>query len=208
MAERYDAALLDVYGYKEEKCPPTASERPHKRGRLVIAAARELYESGQVEHFVFSGGPALGRSEPISTLAAEDLIRKSHIDPENVTTNPSADVTTSNELKTLKNELSDNRWVNSVSIGWELHKKAIKNLAKKRLNKNTRHKVLSAEEILARYPNERNARRYARVIDAIHNSESERRFQEYENRMHVIMRLPFAVELLDILAKFYRPKAD
>lgn len=208
MNERYDAALLHVYGYKEEKCPPDAPERPSIRTRLVIAAARELYRSGQTEHFVLSGGPALRKSESMSTLAADDLIRKTHIDPENVTTNPSADVTTSNELRTLKNELLDNRWLSSVSIGWELHKEAIEDLAKKRLNKNTRHKVLSAEEILATHPSERNARRYARIIEAIHNSESERRFQKYENRMHVIMRFPFAVDLLDFVAKFYRPKAD
>ena len=208
MNERYDVALLHVYGYKEEKCPHDAPERPNIRTRLVIAAAREMYKRDQVGHFVFSGGPALGKSEPFSTISADDFIRKTHIEAENVAVNPSAQVTTSKELKTLKSEASVNQWPSSVSVGWEVHKERIEILARRILGKKTRHKVLSAEEILSTYPSERNAKRYARIIDAVHNSESERRWQAYEKRVLPLMRLPYVPELLDFVAKVYRPKAD
>lgn len=213
MNERYDAALLHVYGYKEVRCPPTAPERPHIRTRLVIAAARELYRRGQVDHFVFSGGPALGRSDPISTLAAEDFIRKSKIDPKNVVVNSDTEATTNQELRSLRNVAMDNGWTSLVSIGWGLHEERINFVAEKRLWKKlsrfgAQHKLLDVEEILSSYPNPRNSVRYEKVIEQIRNSESEKRWARYERGALLISKIPFGIELLDFVAKFYRPKAD
>lgn len=214
MNERYDAALLHVYGYKEEKCPPDSPERPSIRTRLVIAAARDLYRNGQTDHFVFSGEPALGKTEPMSTLAAEDFIRKTRIDPKNVLINSDADITTNQELRTLRQAAIDNGWRSLVSIGWSLHEKRINEVAAKRLWKKlsrigAKHEVLTAEKILSDYQSPRNAARYEKVIERIHNSESEKRWEKYERRVLLISkRVPFGIEILDFVAKFYRPKAD
>lgn len=145
----------------------------------------------------------------MSTLASDHLIRTANIDRQYVNANPSAQVTTSREINTLKDIALANSWANTVSIGWELHKRRIEILANKILPKGKiSHKVLSAEQVLSTYPSARNAKRYARIIDRIHNSDSERRWQTYERRIFPLMRIPFVPEILDFVAKFYRPKAD
>lgn len=207
--ERYDAALLHVYDYKENNSLNPTRERPGLRTRLVIAAARELIKNGQVDQFVLSGGPVQGKTESLSTLASDHLVRTAHIERQNVDTNPSAQVTTSREIKTLKDKVLVSSWTNTVSIGWELHRSRIEILANKILPKEKiNHKVLSAEQVLSTYPSARNIKRYAQVMDSIHNSKSEARWKSYERRLLPIMRFPFAVEILDFVAKFYRPKVD
>ncbi|MDP2632418.1 MAG: hypothetical protein Q8P25_01715 [Candidatus Curtissbacteria bacterium] len=207
--ERYDAALLHVYDYKENNGQNSVRERPGLRSRLVVAAARLLFKNNQVDQFVLSGGAALGKTEALSTLSADHLVRTGHIDHNSVKTNRSAQVTTSKELETLKDEALVSSWSNTVSIGWELHRNRIQMLANKILPKaKIDHKVLTAEQVLSTYPSERNAKRYESIIDAIHNSEGELRWQSYEKRMMLVMRIPFATQLLDFVAKIYRPKAD
>jgi len=206
--ERYDAALLHVYDYKENDNLNSHPERPGLRTRLVIAAARELLKSNQVDQFVLSGRQVLGKAEALSTLATDHLVRTAHIDNQHVSTNPTARVTTSKEIKTLKDKAQANSWTNTVSIGWELHRRRIEILADKILPEENDHKVLSAEQVLATYPSARNSKRYKRIIDHIHDSDSDRRWQSYEARILPLMRIPFAPEILDFVAKFYRPKAD
>lgn len=207
--ERNNAALLHVYDYQENNGLNSTRERPGKRTRLVIAAARELLKAGQVEQFVLSGGPVLGKSEALSTLATNHLLRTAHIESQSVSTDPFVQVTTSKELKTLRKKALANSWVSTISIGWELHRKRIEILANRILPKGKiQHRVLSAEEVLSTYPSKRNSERYMRIINGIHNSDSEHRWQSYERKILPMMKIPFVPELLDFVAKFYRPKAD
>lgn len=216
--ERFDAALLHVYGYEELPNGPLKKPLPEKaakRARLVAAAARHLHQNGIVSEFVLSGTSMLNRKEPLSTLTARNLF---DINPEQIHTNPTALATTNQELKTLKKESKEHGWKNTVSIGWELHRNRIQ-ILKDKIFKRTlidlvfkkpeqTVTVLSAQEILSTYPSPHNQARYGRVIEAIENSESEQRWTKYEEKIVTLMKLPFVPEILDLIARVYRPKAD
>lgn len=216
-APQYDAAVLHVYGYKERK--ENEHVRPAFYSRLVLAAARELRKAGQVENFTLSGKQFLGEKEPVSTITANEFVRKAKDDSQNVYVNPSAPVTTNQELKFLRKEAEKpaHNWSHVVSIGWELHKPTIKTLADRIFSGRTflwfkREKIdidfKSAEEILQTYPSPRNQERYKRIIDELHQSEGEKKWKKYEERKAKILNLPFVPEILDVVARFRRPKAD
>src|SRR3990167_9150766 len=157
-SERFDAALLHVYGYNEDQRPDRENKhsvpvRPDIRGRLVISAAREL--------------------------------------------------------KTLRKTADDNSWQNLLSISWELHKPRVKALAKKIFRRKKKKIVfLSAEDVLFSHPTPRNIARYKRVIDNVHDTKEERNWQVYEEKLLKIIRIPFASNVLDLVARFYRPNAQ
>jgi len=207
--ERFDGALLHVYGYKEAKITPTASERPAMRERLVIAAGRELQKRGLIDNVVVSGGAMLGRNEPLSELAAEDFERKTNIESKNMYIKSTAPTTTSGELKSLREEARNHGWNNLLSISWGIHKPRVEVLIKK-IFKKTKMKLttLSAEEILTTLPEPRNQERYGRIIEGIHNSESEKKWEAYEKKILPLMKIPFGSQLLDFISRAYRPKAD
>lgn len=212
---KHDGALLHGYGYKERK--KDEHVRPSAYSRMVLAAARELKKAGQVENFAFSGGSFLGEKEPMSILIANEFVRKNHVDPNHVFVNPSAPATTNQELKFLRKNAEEHGWSHVVSIGWELHKPTIRTLANNIFREKTfpwskKEQVhvdfKSAEEILQTYPSPRNQQRYKRIIDNLHNSEGEKKWEEYEKRKAKVLRPPFVPEVLDLVARVYRPKAD
>lgn len=221
--ERFNAALLHVYGYNEDQRPPDRKSkhsipiRPDIRGRLVISAARELKKDGLVDNFVLSGEGVSGKP-PASSVAAEETIRRTHTDYNHVYVNPQAPFTTSGELKTLHKTADDNSWQNLLSISWQLHKPRIQVLAKKIFRRSLidlffrrrkrRLVFLSAEDVLSSHPTHRNRARYKRVIDNVHDTQEERNWQAYEEKLLKIIRIPFASDMLDAVARFYRPNAQ
>ena len=212
-SEKFNAALLHVYGYNEDQRPDRENKhpapvRPDIRGRLVISAAKELKKVGLVDNFVLSGKGVSGKP-PASLVAADETIRRTHTDYNHVCTNPKAPFTTSGELKTLRKTADDNSWQNLLSISWELHKPRVKALAKKIFRRKKKKIVfLSAEDILLSYPTPRNIARYKRVIDNVHDTQEERNWQVYEEKLLKIIRIPFASNVLDLVARFYRPNAQ
>ncbi|MDP3987693.1 MAG: hypothetical protein Q8P80_00955 [Candidatus Levybacteria bacterium] len=210
--ERFNAALLHVYGYNEDQRPNRENKhpvpvRPDIRGRLVISAARELKKAGLVDNFVLSGEGISGKP-PASLVAADETIRKTHTDSTHVCANPQAPFTTSGELKTLRKTADDNSWQNLLSISWELHKPRIQALAKKIFRKKGEIVFLSAEHVLLSYSTPRNTARYKQVIDSVHNTQEEQNWQAYEKKLLKIIRIPFASDVLDFVARFYRPNAQ
>lgn len=211
-SERFDAALLHVYGYNEDQRPDRKNKhpvpvRPDVRGRLVISAARELKKAGLVDNFVLSGEGVSGKP-PASLVAAEETIRRTHTDYNHVCANPQAPFTTSGELKTLHKTADNSSWQNLLSISWEIHKPRIQALAKKIFSRKKKKIVfLSAEHVLLSYPTPRNTARYKQVVDSIHNTQEEQNWQAYEKKLLKIIRIPFASDVLDAVARFYRPNA-
>lgn len=209
---KYDAALLHVYGYKDQtinpgkKVPPL---RPALRSRLVIAAARELFERGLIENFILSGQAMIGKVEAVSTLTARELVHRTHIDPEHVFVNPDSPVTTSQELRFLHKIASQKNWSKLLCIGWELHRDNVEILIPKKFKRSKMQITFkSAKEILGAYPSLTNQDRYGCVIDNIENSPGEKKWAEYEKRKNKIVSLPFGDKILDLVARVWRPKAD
>ena len=75
-SEKFNAALLHVYGYNEDQRPDRENKhpapvRPDIRGRLVISAAKELKKVGLVEHLEESKGAKIKRKWSLSNDAYE-----------------------------------------------------------------------------------------------------------------------------------------
>ena len=208
MRKRYDAALLHVYGYEERK--EDGHLRPSTRTRLVLEAARELMQAGKVDNFVFASRPALGKKEPMSTVAANEFIRTTHVDSKHVFVNPSAPATTNQELKFLRKEAGVQSWSHVISIGCELHKRTITILAKRLFKDGVDFEFKSVEEILQTVPSHTDRKKYQQIIDQLHNSEGEKKFTKYESGVANKFKLhfPFGPEILDVVARFYRPRVD
>lgn len=208
MRERYDGALVHIYGYEERGNDKHA--RVSIRSKLVLEAARELMKSSQVENFVFASRPALGEKEPMSTVTANEFIHMTHVDPKHVFVNPSAPATTNQELKFLRMTAEKHHWSQVVSVGCELHKRTITTLAERIFKDGIDFEFKSAEEILQTYPSPQDQQRYQKIIDALHNSEGEKKFARYESGLANKFKLhfPFGPEILDVVARFYRPKVD
>ena len=208
MRKLYDAALLHVYGYGERK--DNEPSRLSSRSMLVLEAARSLMQAGKVENFVFASRPALGIKEPMGTVTANEFMRMPRIDPKHVFVNPSAPATTNQELQFLSQMAKKHRWTQVVSIGCELHKRTITTLAERIFKNRVNFEFKSAEEILQTYPSPRDQQKYQDIIDSLHNSEGERKFARYESGLANKFKLhfPFGPEILDLVARFYRPRVD
>lgn len=209
-SERFDGTLLHAYGYLEGR---TSHTRPDIRSRLIEAAGRELQSRGLVNNFVVSGRTLGGRSEPLSEVIIGDFRRKAHIGPENTYVNPTAITSTRAELVSLREEAKKHKWTNLLSISWGVHKPRIEILARKIFRRGIFRKtkmrvtMLSAEEILTTLPEPRNRQRYARVIEGVHNSEGERKFEAYERKARLLSQIPFVPQLIDFVPTHYKPKA-
>lgn len=220
-----DAALLHVYGYKPDNRPgehPPIRVRPAITARLGIHAAETLMAQDKLaERLVMSGGPALGYTEPVSTTTEEEIHRR-YGNAVEVFTNPHAQVTTRQELRFLQTTAEKEGWLHVISIGWGIHKpriqligdrlfsSPIKSLVNRLTGKpNTTISYMSIEDILTHHPNERRRAKYKQIIADIHASEGEKRWKAYEAKVTPIIKyVPFGTELLDLVAKIWRPKAD
>lgn len=205
MHKTYDAALLHVYGYEKN-----GNSRLSTRSMLVLKAARELMRAGLVENFVFVSRSALGVKEPMSTVTASEFIRLTEVDKKHVFVNPSAPATTNQELKFLHNKTGEQHWSYVISIGCEIHRRTIETLAKRIFNDGVNFEFKSAEEILQTLPSPRKREKYKLIIDDLHNSEGEKKFARYESGLANKFKLhfPFGPEILDVVARFYRPRID
>ncbi len=208
MLKRYDAVLIHSYGYEKrqgDKQPPLSM-----RSKLVLEAAKVLMQAGQVENFVFVSRPALGVKEPLGKVTADEFMRIAEVDDKHVYVNPSAPATTNQELQFLKLMAKKHHWTQVVSIGCKLHKRTITTLAERVFKDGIDFEFKSAEEVLQTYPSPHDQQRYQRMIADLHNSEGEKEFARYESGIANKFKLhfPFGPEILDVVARFYRPRVD
>lgn len=223
LSGQYDLALIPVTGYKEYPHAKVVSPkpvRPAEQARTELAAAKVLFRKGIVGRFVISGRKALKEEQPVSTVTALEFIRKTHVNPDDITVHDDRPVTTRQELLALKETAGKNNCNNLLILAWELHKPRIETLAKDIFRPNffqrfvnkisgktpqqPRVTVVSVEEILFDYGD----KRYQPVIERMHQSPKQKKWREYERKVMPMMKIPFVPFLLDSIARIYRPKAD
>ena len=193
---RPEAVLVHAYNAQEPKRGLKQPVRPNLRGRLQIAAAKQLQKHG-VENFVFTGGKlAGGQFPPIARVNATEFIRRSNLSEENVFVCP-AGYDTSTEIDHFLKLAKAQNWIELGDLANQTHISRIGKIYQKR-----RRGVesLSTEKVLTTFPSFRNAQRYQRVIDKLHCSEEERRFRIQERFLNLIQLFPGGETLLRILA--------
>ncbi|HVZ58290.1 MAG TPA: hypothetical protein VG935_00850 [Patescibacteria group bacterium] len=211
---------LHVYGYKEdcrEKRRIELDTRPAAATRLGIAAARQLIEKGEAEpNVIVSGREMLGQADPVSTMTAREIQRM--VPGAVVYTNPTAQVSTLQELRFARETARAQGLDYLVSIGWGIHTPRIETLGKKvfgptwwdRLCRREPPTIAyrSTEEILSTYPNEKNQARYQALINLMHALPPETKWKAYEKKLQWVSKIPFGAQFADQVAKIWRPKAD